>query len=184
MTGQTTYAYDWVGREIIDNDGKKVGTVEELYCEDGTANPEWAAVRIGMLGSKLKFVPITHVEPHGTQLQVPYDKDQIKDAPNVKPGADLSSREEERLCAHYGMHYRGASGRRPVGRAANGPSTGDAPTRSEEESRFGTAREQAGPARLRRYVVTEQVQKGVPVRREKAHVAREDRIDAEDDVGR
>ena len=82
------------------------------------------------------------------------------------------------------MHYRGASGRRPVGRAANGPSTGDAPTRSEEESRFGAAREWAGRARLRRYVVTEQVQKGVPVRRHKAHVVREERIDAQGDVGR
>jgi len=46
-------------------------------------------------------------------------------------------------------------------------------TRSEEELKVGTAQRETGRARLRRYVVTEDVQKTVPVRREEVRVERE-----------
>ncbi len=51
-------------------------------------------------------------------------------------------------------------------------------TRSEEELRVGTEKREAGRARLRKYVVTEQVQKTVPVRREEVRVEREPITDA------
>jgi len=59
-----------------------------------------------------------------------------------------------------------------------GPTTDDAMTRSEEELRVGTARRERGRARLRKYVVTEQVQQTVPVRREEVRVEREPITDA------
>jgi stress response protein YsnF len=43
-------------------------------------------------------------------------------------------------------------------------------TRSEEELRVGTARRERGRARLRKYVVTEAVEKSVPVQREEVLV--------------
>jgi uncharacterized protein (TIGR02271 family) len=46
-------------------------------------------------------------------------------------------------------------------------------TRSEEEIKVGTAQRERGRARLRKYVVTEQVQQTVPVRREEVRVERE-----------
>lgn len=46
-------------------------------------------------------------------------------------------------------------------------------TRAEEELRVGTERQEAGRARLRKYVVTEQEQRTVPVRREEVRVERE-----------
>jgi sporulation protein YlmC with PRC-barrel domain len=64
---------DWHGRELVDSDGKKVGTVEELYYDADTTRPEWAAVRSGLLGTKLSFVPITQIAPHGDQLRVPLE---------------------------------------------------------------------------------------------------------------
>jgi uncharacterized protein (TIGR02271 family) len=51
-------------------------------------------------------------------------------------------------------------------------------TRSEEELRVGTAQREAGIARLRKYVVTENVQTTVPVRREEARIEREPITDA------
>ena len=172
MTTDAKRAYDWRGREIIDSDGKKVGTIEALYYDNETSRPEWAAIRTGMLGTKLSFVPISQVQPHGDQLRVPFDKGRIKDAPSIDPDGELSRKEEERLYAHYGMSY-GASGREPVGRGKSGRTTDDAMTRSEEEVRVGTTRERAGRARLRKWVETEEVQKTVPVRREKARIERE-----------
>ena len=60
-------------------------------------------------------------------------------------------------------------------RSEPGPDSraGEAITRSEEELRIGLERRERGRVRLRKYVVTEQVQKTVPVRREVLRVERE-----------
>ncbi|HET9690113.1 MAG TPA: YsnF/AvaK domain-containing protein [Acidimicrobiales bacterium] len=55
-------------------------------------------------------------------------------------------------------------------------------TRSEEELRVGTTTQEAGRARLRKYVVTEQVQTTVPVSHEEVRVEREPITDA--NIGR
>jgi uncharacterized protein (TIGR02271 family) len=53
------------------------------------------------------------------------------------------------------------------------PSSDDAMTRSEEELRVGTAREEVGRVRLRKHVVTENVTQTVPVSHEEVRVERE-----------
>jgi uncharacterized protein (TIGR02271 family) len=54
----------------------------------------------------------------------------------------------------------------------------DAMTRSEEEVRVGTAEQETGRARLRKYVETDEVEETVPVRRETARIEREPITDA------
>jgi uncharacterized protein (TIGR02271 family) len=61
----------------------------------------------------------------------------------------------------------------PVGQDVSGPETDNAMTRSEEELSVGTRQREAGRARLRKYVVTEEVQQTVPVRHEEVRVERE-----------
>ena len=51
-------------------------------------------------------------------------------------------------------------------------------TRSEEELAVGTRQREAGRARLRKYVVTENAEQTVPVEREQARVEREPITDA------
>jgi uncharacterized protein (TIGR02271 family) len=67
---------------------------------------------------------------------------------------------------------------RPVGRDTSGPTTDDAMTRSEERLNIDTRAEEVGRARLRKYVVTEDVTETVPVSREEARVEREPITDA------
>jgi len=55
-------------------------------------------------------------------------------------------------------------------------------TRSEEELQVGTRQRERGRARLRKYVVTEQVTKTVPVQREEARLEREPITDANIDA--
>jgi len=69
-----------------------------------------------------------------------------------------------------------------VGYDTSGPTTDDAMTRSREEVRAGTEKVQAGKARLRKYVVTEQQQVTVPVTREEVRVEREPITDANRDA--
>jgi uncharacterized protein (TIGR02271 family) len=64
------------------------------------------------------------------------------------------------------------------GRDTSGPTTDDAMTLSEERLDVSTERVEAGRARLRKYVVTENVTETVPVTREEVRVEREPITDA------
>jgi uncharacterized protein (TIGR02271 family) len=64
------------------------------------------------------------------------------------------------------------------GHDTSGPTTDDAMTLSEERVNVGTQRVEAGRARLRKYVVTENVTQTVPVSHEEVRVQREPITDA------
>lgn len=108
-------------------------------------------------------------------VEVPYAKDQVKDAPNVDmdAGGHLSEQEEERLYQYYGINWDAASQDVRSGTGQATGTTDDAMTRSEEEMHIGVERREAGRARLRKYVVTEEQQYTVPVRHEEVRVERE-----------
>ena len=67
---------------------------------------------------------------------------------------------------------------RAVGYDTSGPSTDSAMTRSEEQLNVGTETVQAGKARLRKWIETENVQVNVPIKREKAVLVTEAITDA------
>jgi uncharacterized protein (TIGR02271 family) len=81
-----------------------------------------------------------------------------------------------------GLPEGGQTGRGTVGRDVSGPETDDAMTRSEEELRVGTTKRETGRARLKKYVVTENVERTVPVQREEVRVEREPITDANRDA--
>lgn len=78
--------------------------------------------------------------------------------------------------------YDADRGDRTVGHDTSGPTTDDAMTLSEERLRVGTENREAGRARLRKYVVTENVTKTVPVQREEVRIEREPITDANRDA--
>jgi uncharacterized protein (TIGR02271 family) len=67
---------------------------------------------------------------------------------------------------------------RNTGYDTSGPTTDEAMTRSEEQLHVGTERVETGRARLRKYVVTEQVTQTVPVSHEEVRIEREPITDA------
>jgi uncharacterized protein (TIGR02271 family) len=177
----------WEGRTLLDRDGDRIGSIDAIYLDDRTGQPEWALVNTGLFGTKSSFVPLAQAFQSDNDVVVPYDKQLVKDAPRVDPDQHLSEAEEQQLWRHYGLDYdttdrtvRGpdAIGRDKVGQDTTGPTTDDAMTRSEEELRVGTAQRQRGRVRLRKYVTTEQVQQTLPVRRERVRVEREPITDA------
>ena len=189
-----TEAYEWRGRTVIDHNDEKIGKLDEIYLDQETNEPEWALVNTGRFGTKSTFVPLKGAAPAGEDVRVAYGKDQVKDAPGVEADGELSQQEEAQLYRHYGLDYShsdsdtglpegttAATGGRPEGTStatADTPGTDDAMTRSEEELRVGTAERERGRARLKKYVVTEEVQQTVPVRREEVRLEREPITDA------
>jgi uncharacterized protein (TIGR02271 family) len=164
----------WRGMTAIDADGDKVGKIDEVYLDRSSGEPEWVTVNTGLFGMKTSFAPISGAEPADDQIRLAYGKDQIKQAPKIDTDGELSTEEERLLYDHYG---RGDYGDWDGG----ADRTDDAMTRSEEELHVGTERREAGRARLRKYVVTEEVTKTVPVQREELRVEREPISDANRD---
>jgi uncharacterized protein (TIGR02271 family) len=120
----------------------------------------------------------------------------IKDAPNIEDDQRIDANEQEALYRHYAGHLSGEtaqgagehqrtdaadpSAQEPhaqethaQSRGTAGSTGGDAMTRSEERLRVGTEGVEAGRARLRKYVVTENVTTQVPVSHEEVRVERE-----------
>jgi sporulation protein YlmC with PRC-barrel domain len=91
-----------IGRRAFDRNGVKIGTVDEVYLDDSTGEPEWASVRTGLF-SRDAFVPLEPSELVQDQLRVPFDKALIKDAPDFGVGRHLSPEQELQLYHHYGM---------------------------------------------------------------------------------
>jgi len=196
------------GESLCDSDGDKIGSVEEIYLDAETNTPEWALVNTGMFGGKSTFVPLRDASEADGTLQVPFDKATVKDAPKMDPNGQLSQSEEAELYRYYGMDYsesRSDTGlsdggtrrdfsdddggtrrdfsddddtRGTVGRDVSGPETDDAMTRSEEELTVGKAERETGRVRLRKHVVTDEVTKTVPVKREEIRLEREPITDA------
>jgi uncharacterized protein (TIGR02271 family) len=174
----------WRGRALVDNDGNKIGKIDEIYLDRQSGDPEWVTVKTGLLGTKSSFVPIGDAHPTGDdEVHVPYTKDQVKDAPSIDADGELTEDEERQLYQHYGRadygDWTGEDRTRDLDlpeeedRERRFDREDDAMTRSEEEMHVGTERQPAGRARLRKYVVTEDVEQTVPVQRETARVERE-----------
>ncbi|MFC9351297.1 PRC and DUF2382 domain-containing protein [Arthrobacter sp. NPDC057013] len=200
---------------ILSADGGKIGSLGQVYADDDNGQPTWVTARTGLFGTSESFIPLEGARLEGSDIVVPYTKDQVKDAPRVDAEGHLDPSEEDRLYEHYQLQgnvtyteaasgHRADSGRaaeqsaarhsateRDAGFAAAGGggtysaaddriardasrlADGDAMTRSEERVNVGTERQATGRARLRKYVVTENVTQTGPVQREEVRLERE-----------
>lgn len=174
--------------EVVDPEGDKIGTVGEVWLEEGSQEPVWVSVHTGLFGMKESFVPLQGAEADSDALHVAVRKEQVKDAPRVEADGRLSSEEERALYQHYGFGPQGGrrsgTGQAPRGqtdrRRMDASRTPDATrtsdesmTRSEERMRVGKQSVETGHVRLRKYVVTENEQLTVPVSHEEVRVQRE-----------
>ena len=162
-------ALAWRGRTVRDPDGDKIGTFGDVFLDRETQRPAWGGVRTGLFGHSESYVPLERVEPDGDDLRVPFAKDVVKDAPRIDPEVALTASEEEALWRHYGQEYAHLADDRAAAEDARPAATpgDDAMTRSEEEVHVheGPMRP-AERVRLRKVLVTEHVQRTVPVRKE------------------
>jgi sporulation protein YlmC with PRC-barrel domain len=97
-----------IGRKAFDRDGHKIGTVDEVYLDDATGVPEWAAVRTGLF-SRDAFVPLAPSDLVDGALRVPFERALIKEAPDFGVGRHLSPEQELQLYRHYGLQLPAAA---------------------------------------------------------------------------
>ena len=58
-----TEAYDFHGRTLVDREGEKIGTVDEVYSSQESGPPEWALVHTGLLGTRNSFCAVARCLP-------------------------------------------------------------------------------------------------------------------------
>lgn len=183
-----------IGSTAYGDGGDKLGTVEHFFVDDRTGEPTWVAVTTGMFGTRHSIVPAGQATWDDGRLHLPVSADAVKNAPSVG-GNHLDPGEEAELRRHYGIEagygearHRSEDSVTPIadaplagptdtvtvpaaapppaaGTAATGGTDG-AMTRSEEQLRVSTEQVVTRRVRLVKYVVTEEVQISVPIRRE------------------
>jgi uncharacterized protein (TIGR02271 family) len=179
---------DLIGATAVDADGDKIGTVGQVYVNDDSGQPEWVTVKTGLFGTKESFAPLYNAQPGSGEVRLAVTKQQVKDAPSMDADGHLDPAEAETLYQYYadyvgsaGTQYAGTgngaeyadTGTGAQGHDTSGPTTDNAMTRSEERLHVGTDTVATGRARLRKYVVTENVTQTVPVSHEEVRLERE-----------
>jgi uncharacterized protein (TIGR02271 family) len=173
------------GTPVYSADGEKIGSVEEIYVDDQTDQPEWIGLGTGFFGTKRVLVPVEGASMREGGVLVPYNKDQVKASPDIDSD-EITQDTEAHLYTHYGLGY--SEQRSDTGLPEGAPATTEgegAVTRHEEELRVGKRDVEAGRARLRKWVETDTVSENVELRRETARVTREpiDRPAATGEIG-
>jgi stress response protein YsnF len=181
-----------IGGTAYGANGDKLGTVEHFFVDDRTGEPTWVSVTTGLFGTRRSVVPVVDATFDEGALRLPVTADAVKNAPGLAGEDHLDPAEEAELRRHYGPESAGPE----TGTTAADVAAMDAPTqemavvpphpsadgeagpvatdggmvRSEERLRVGTERVATTRARLVKYVVTEEVQITVPIRREEIRV--------------
>jgi uncharacterized protein (TIGR02271 family) len=132
----------WRGQDMVDNDGDKIGKIDEIYLDAETDQPEWAVVTTGLFGTKQTFVPLQDASSTGDGVRVPFEKATVKDAPKIDPDGQLSQEEERELYAHYGRSYSDFSG--PGGSGVSGTTSTDRDLDLDRDVTTGTTGTTAG----------------------------------------
>jgi sporulation protein YlmC with PRC-barrel domain len=94
---------NWRGMRVVDADGDKIGTIEDVFLDRHTGEPEWATVKTGLFGLKSSFVPIREAQVTGDEeVRLPFQKEQVKNAPKIDADGELSPDQERQLWEYYG----------------------------------------------------------------------------------
>jgi uncharacterized protein YrrD len=94
------------GQPLVSVDGETVGTIDDVYVDPGTGEPEFLEVKAGRFRPKVHFVPVTRMSVEDDAVRVPYEKAKIAAAPKVgvgPGGGELTGTEESELRDYWGM---------------------------------------------------------------------------------
>ena len=166
----------YMGENAVDGQGNKIGSIGQVYVDDETGVPDWITVNTGLFGTKESFAPLYGSSVTGDGVVLPFGKDVVKGSPEIKDAAHLDADEQQALYAYYQQYLGTPSGAQYAADTAAPKTDGNADgylTRSEEQLHVGTQRVEAGRAKLRKFVVTEQQTVTVPVSHDEVQLVRE-----------
>ncbi len=136
MTPPPPSALDWEGQKVLDRDGERIGTIEEIFLVEETGRPEWALVKTGRIKGRTTLVPLTRASPVDDGVKIPFEKDVVSEAPEVEADDDPSEQQVNALYRHYGIdpeeHSDGAGSSNGHGASMSHGGNGAAPVETAQ----------------------------------------------------
>jgi sporulation protein YlmC with PRC-barrel domain len=94
-------ALGWIGSRVDDIYGAAVGRLEDVWIDPGTGTPRWLLVREGRFGGRTTLIPFEDATAGAGHVWIPYEREAIRQAPEIEPGAPLTQQVESELRAHF-----------------------------------------------------------------------------------
>ncbi len=101
----------WLGFDVDERDGSRVGSVHGLYLDAESGEPAWLVAGLGRRRVKPIAIPISDCAAAAGRVWVAHGKGTLSSAPTVDPERPLLREHELAICSHYGIGER-------IGRAA------------------------------------------------------------------
>ncbi|MFF6910536.1 PRC-barrel domain-containing protein [Streptomyces sp. NPDC012389] len=97
---------EWRTRDVVDPDGRRIGSLESVYVDTGTDAPAFATVVVGLpTRHRLVFVPLTGAVVGPDYVKVAHDRGKVKDGPSIGTDDVLPAEDEPALFAYFGLPY-------------------------------------------------------------------------------
>jgi hypothetical protein len=106
-----TEAVGWIGFEVDEIDGARVGRVQGVFTDASSGEPTWLIVALGRRGAKKAAVPLRDCAAGAGRVWTVHGRDVLRTVPAVDPARPLLREHELAICRYYGTGEK-------VGRAA------------------------------------------------------------------
>jgi hypothetical protein len=91
----------WRGRDVVAEDGAKLGSLEALVYDYKTGEPLWLGIGGGLFHPHLLLAPAASSTAEGDTLRVALPKDRIVDEPPIEVGEGWNHDEGARMLYEY-----------------------------------------------------------------------------------
>lgn len=88
---------------MLDRDGEPIGTVESVYADLATGQPEWARVSLGRVGGPSTVVPLADVTTEGDDIRATFSREQVQEAPALEGEGMPTEPQQAELYGHFGV---------------------------------------------------------------------------------
>lgn len=93
----------WLGFELDELGGGRVGRVQGAYVDAETGEPAWLVAGLGRRRAKVVAIPYRDCAGGAGRVWAAHRREALGDAPAVDPGRPLLREHELAICAHYGI---------------------------------------------------------------------------------
>ena len=92
------------GGTVVDSDGEKIGSVEQIFTSGDSGDPAFVTVRTGLFGMSESFAPLSGASIEESVIRVAFAKDTIKNGPRIDSNRGvITATQEQELYRYYGL---------------------------------------------------------------------------------
>jgi len=94
---------DWVGQDVFDSGGERVGKLQEVFYLTRTGEATFATLKSGLLGRHARVVPLAGASVGRDYVRLAYTGEQIESAGGEDAPETLGSEDALRIGGAYGV---------------------------------------------------------------------------------